>query len=939
MNGSSHLASIRPLRDGVVAGVVLLVTSGLSILALYRGASRCYTEEVHSNLLRIGEAASTVIDVDVLRRINSPEQQNGPEFEQVAGPLRRILKATKSLKYVYTAALVDGEVRFVVDCAEPGDHDGDGVDDQAKIMEDYPGAPPALWEALRENRATTTPEPYNDEWGTFITAFVPIRDHAGQQIGVVGVDITAEEYVRRMSSLRGAAITAGAAAFALAAALGGVVISIRRQYLRASMREDAARESATAALEQERDYIQSVLQSMADMLVVIAPDGLISAVNGATCRSLGYAEQELVGRSVTELFDAQSMAQSGAGGDGLTAIPQPALPLERALLERLMTQGSVSNVETTLRTRAGGRIPVVMSGAIMRDDKAEMRGIVCLALDVSKRKQAEQALRESEVRLRAITDSAQDAIIMLDHNGAISFWNPAAEAILGYPADEVIGRNLHNLIAPERFRAAHHAAFPEFQKTGRGAAVGRTLELAARRRDGYEITVSLSLSAVNLHGQWHAVGVLRDITQRRNVEEALEREHAAKAQLLAAIPSILVGVNHCGFVVEWNRAAAAAFGVAASDAVGVSLEQCLEPREWAALLEGVATCCTTGQSQRFKELRFTHPDGREGFLDLTISPIADERDQLAGCLIVGEDITERRELELQLRQSQRLESVGQLAAGIAHEINTPTQFVSDNVRFLRSVFPKVRDVLDAARQVAEAAGADVAPGDPVARLQATVKAAKLDYLLEQIPEALSDSLEGLERTTKIVRAMKDFAHPGQQSMAPADLNKAIESTVTVARNEWKYVADMKLELDPSLPPVTCLLGDLNQVVLNLVVNAAHAIKDVVGDGGKGKGTITVSSAVVGDQVEIRVRDTGTGIAPEHREKIFNHFFTTKGVGKGTGQGLAIARRVIVEKHGGTLTFETETGRGTTFIIRLPIERPERAPAEKPDDALAHSAGR
>jgi signal transduction histidine kinase len=241
--------------------------------------------------------------------------------------------------------------------------------------------------------------------------------------------------------------------------------------------------------------------------------------------------------------------------------------------------------------------------------------------------------------------------------------------------------------------------------------------------------------------------------------------------------------------------------------------------------------------------------------------------------------------------------------------------------------------------LAEAVGAGTAPDELLGALQAAVKAAKLSYLLEQIPEALTDSLEGLQRTSEIVRAMKDFAHPGQQEMAPADLNRAIESTVTVARNEWKYVADMKLELDPALPMVTCLVGDLNQVLLNLVVNAAHAIKDVVGDAGTGKGTITISTGMVGDQVEIRVRDTGTGIPEEHRERVFDHFFTTKAVGKGTGQGLTIARRVIVEKHRGTLTFETETGRGTTFIIRLPVDRESVATREQPEDALAHPAGR
>ncbi len=300
---------------------------------------------------------------------------------------------------------------------------------------------------------------------------------------------------------------------------------------------------------------------------------------------------------------------------------------------------------------------------------------------------------------------------------------------------------------------------------------------------------------------------------------------------------------------------------------------------------------------------------------------------------------EHRNLQSQLALAQRLESVGQLAAGIAHEINTPTQFVSDNTRFLQSAFPKLKDFLARYRQLLDAGRAGPVPPVLLDDLQAAASTAKLDYLLEQMPAALSDSLEGLERIAKIVRAMKDFAHPGQQSMSPADLNAAIESTVTVARSEWKYVAEMVLDLDPALPRVPCMLGDFNQVILNIVVNAAHAIADMVGDGSRRKGTITVTTRQNDGHVEVRIGDTGTGIPEEYRDKIFDHFFTTKEVGKGTGQGLAIARRVIVEKHRGTLTFETEIGRGTTFVIRLPIEPDGSTALETPAHEEAYSTGR
>jgi signal transduction histidine kinase len=276
-----------------------------------------------------------------------------------------------------------------------------------------------------------------------------------------------------------------------------------------------------------------------------------------------------------------------------------------------------------------------------------------------------------------------------------------------------------------------------------------------------------------------------------------------------------------------------------------------------------------------------------------------------------------RTLELERSQAQKLESVGRLAAGVAHEINTPVQFVSDNVQFVRASLPQIAAVIHAFRNLHQTvqSGGDVARAASLAA--AADKAADLDYIMENAPLAIESAIDGLGRIATIVRSMKEFAHPDQAAKSLADLNQAIRGTLVIAHNEYKYVAELDAQYG-ELPAVPCYLGEINQVILNLLVNAAHAISDVVKDSAS-LGKLTVRTRLDGEAVEISIADTGTGIPEAARDRIFDPFFTTKGVGRGTGQGLAIARSVIVNKHGGTLRFETECGKGTTFIIRLPID--------------------
>ncbi|MEI9947829.1 MAG: ATP-binding protein [Pseudomonadota bacterium] len=285
---------------------------------------------------------------------------------------------------------------------------------------------------------------------------------------------------------------------------------------------------------------------------------------------------------------------------------------------------------------------------------------------------------------------------------------------------------------------------------------------------------------------------------------------------------------------------------------------------------------------------------------------------------LGQALAQLRGTQAKLIQAQKLEAIGQLAAGIAHEVNTPTQYVSDNTAFAQKGVAGLITALHAAMVVVQAAKEGPVDAALIAAADAAVSKAKVPYLIKQLPRALEQSREGLGRIASIVQAMKEFSHPSGSEKKPVNLREAIETTIAVARNEWKYVAEVELDMEAGLPLVPALRNEFNQVILNLIVNAAHAIGESTAGGSQGKGKISIVGRVLGEQVEIRISDTGAGIPESARAKVFEPFFTTKEVGKGTGQGLAIAYSVIVDKHQGSISFETALDRGTTFVICLPL---------------------
>ena len=350
------------------------------------------------------------------------------------------------------------------------------------------------------------------------------------------------------------------------------------------------------------------------------------------------------------------------------------------------------------------------------------------------------------------------------------------------------------------------------------------------------------------------------------------------------------------------------FAMSVDEAVGRSLETMREP-----LARRISSQCALvqlfGRSVERTEI-LTTPDGEERqWLLYTFPVITTSAKRAVGTVVL--DLTQRRLLERRSQQAQKLEAIGQLASGIAHEINTPSQYVSDNVQFLRQVFSDLRWVLDDAR---EGVGDEATELGRSAERRERITPETAAYLAEEVPRAFEQSLEGMQRIAGIVHSIKAFSHPGGTHAEHVDINAALANTLIIARNEWKFVAVLETAYDPMLPTVRCFPGELNQVFLNIIVNAAQAMAT-----SPRLGTLRVATRADGDHVYITISDTGTGIPEGIRDKIFNPFFTTKPVGTGTGQGLAISHRVVVKRHGGQLGCDSIEGQGTTFTITLPIK--------------------
>lgn len=407
------------------------------------------------------------------------------------------------------------------------------------------------------------------------------------------------------------------------------------------------------------------------------------------------------------------------------------------------------------------------------------------------------------------------------------------------------------------------------------------------------------------------------VNQELATTAAALREEAKKSStVLQNAAEGIITFGQSGLIESANPAANRIFASSANELIGTNIRQLVGQDELPGFTTNLFWTCRPLERRSCVGRR---TDGTTFEMELSGSRVELDNRLLFTWMV--HDATRRRELERQLAFAQKMESVGQLAAGIAHEINTPMQFVTDNLTFLASAFRQLETLLQHCEEWMATDG-----GKRAAELRRIVQeqndAVTKTEIRTEIPLAIEQASIGTARVTEIVAAMKEFSHPGTRDKSYIDLNKAIQGTITISRHEWKYVAEIATEFDQTLPKVACFPAELNQALINLIVNAAHAIGDAQPKSALGKITITTSH----DRRDaiIRVSDTGMGIPENIRSRIFEPFFTTKAIGKGTGQGLSIVYSVVVEKHGGTLEVTSEVGVGTTFEVRLPLNSPERS---------------
>lgn len=699
------------------------------------------------------------------------------------------------------------------------------------------------------------------------------------------------------------------------------------------------------------EQLSSLVQGSADMTARSTPAGRVESVSSACATLIGEDPANFGGRPLVDLLGDPSDGASWEHlSDRITAAPDGVVVV---VSRRPGPRGDDVWLETTAR--------------LLRDvDSGRPAELYTTTRDVTERVKEQEVVRRERDYAEALVGSMQDGLAVIGGDGRLVRTNDRLCEITGFTRDDLVGSQ-----APFPFWPEEAATGIRLEVAGALSRGGGEVDLVLCRATGDRFPAIVSVRPLRrtdgvLSG---SVMTVKDVSERKKAIDGLRQRAAEEvalrrvativaskpddpATVFATVAREVAGLLECeaGAVVRFDDGGSAHVVGSWSSVPGAVL-----PSSEAFTIQGSGAVCgrvsATGRAVRILHgdvedgivARWARSVGLRGAVAAPVvvgdrlwgvvtaatvrdTPPADDAEQrlahFADLVAMGISTTQEREarqgLEESLRRAQKLEAVGQLAAGVAHEINTPVQYVSDSLYFLEDACTAVVSMVSVYRQFIEVS-ASSGVVDPVALedLRRQEQDADLDYAIQNAPAAIERAREGARRVGEIVGAMKEFAHPSHEVRAPADLNRAIQNTIIVAQNAVKHAAIVELDLG-AIPQITCHAGDISRVVLNLVVNAAHAIEEARAQSG-GQGTIRVSTRAEANNVVIEVGDDGCGIPPDRLGRIFELFYTTKPEGKGTGQGLSIAHTIVVDGHGGAISVDSEVGRGSTFRVSLPTD--------------------
>ncbi|OEU67204.1 MAG: hypothetical protein BA863_05815 [Desulfovibrio sp. S3730MH75] len=635
-------------------------------------------------------------------------------------------------------------------------------------------------------------------------------------------------------------------------------------------------------LQNSKYQYQNLFKNAPLAMVHFDPKGEIIDCNDIFVDLMGASRENLIGFNTAEYSNAQ---------------------MRSTLIKAL--NGEKSTYEDLYTSVTGGK--TIFLRAIFNPIKNlnSQTEVIATVEDISERKKIESELLKSEERFREITNAAPIGIIIADFDDNLIFANKRVSELTGIKTNSANTKNWIDLLHPED-RIVVQKEWPE-----KHFPIKKPLEvrLITDSSDLWTIAHSVNLEH-KIDNKPCYVVTFTDISVLKESEEQQKRLIAAIEQ---SVESIII-TDTSGIITYVNPAFEKISGYTKFEAVGQNPNILKSGEQADEFYTDLWNTISQGNIWSGKFVNKTK-EGKAYTQEATICPVRNENGQIINYVGVARDISEQLIVEAQLRQAQKLESIGELAAGIAHEINTPTQYVSSNMKFLEDSFEDLIAMVTSCDTAFKMLDEGKPNSEVLEYKNDNFNADDFEFLTEDVPKAIEESVEGLKRISKIVQSIKQLAHPGETHKGFFDLNSIVEDAVTVSSNEWKYVAEIDLQLEESLPQIQCMKGEMGQVLLNLIINSAHAIE---AKGSNEKGTISIMTKHNESHALLEIEDTGSGMSSEVIERAFDPFFTTKEVGKGTGQGLAIAHNVIVNIHKGQISVESKEGVGTKFVIQLPF---------------------